>query len=255
MPSFIGIDLAWRGDKNHTGVRLLEGDRSGLEVKEFSTGVKSLNDILTLVERLSSTDTIVAIDAPLVIRNPIGQRPCETEISRRFSNAHAGAHTSNLRLYPQASSVQLAGDFERIGFSHCPSPHSPGLPGRWFFEVYPHPAHVVMFGRDRVIKYKKGRVATRRIGLTEFRENIGGHFSRGDPPLLRNDLLQRSLSMPLEGLRGQSLKYYEDVLDSLFCAYLAAYFWAWSYDRNEMIGDLASGYIINPKPMTSRSAK
>jgi len=36
------------------------------------------------------------------------------------------------------------------------------------------------------------------------------------------------------------------VLDAYFCAYLALFYWRWGGERNEMIGDLQSGYIINP---------
>jgi len=33
----------------------------------------------------------------------------------------------------------------------------------------------------------------------------------------------------------------------LFCAYLACYLWYWGWERNELIGDTESGYILNPK--------
>jgi predicted RNase H-like nuclease len=48
-------------------------------------------------------------------------------------------------------------------------------------------------------------------------------------------------------VRGAALKEYEDKLDAVFCAYLAAHFWTWSYERNEMIGTREMGYIINPR--------
>ncbi len=112
----------------------------------------------------------------------------------------------------------------------------------------------VLFGRDQIIKYKKGQVASRRWGLAEFRENIREQLSSSDPPLLSNDLLDGFLTKSLGELKGRKLKHYEDILDWLLCAYLAAYLWAWSYDRSEMIGDLASGYIINPKPLTPNPA-
>lgn len=33
----------------------------------------------------------------------------------------------------------------------------------------------------------------------------------------------------------------------MFCAYLACYLWYWGWERNELIGDTESGYILNPK--------
>lgn len=245
---FIGIDLAWQSDSNHSGCAVLHGDQRGLSVLEFSSGLTKLNDVEAFIRRHARNDTVIAIDAPLVIRNIAGQRPCETEISQRFGAAHAGAHTSNLSLYPCAGSVRLASHLESQGFRHCPKPHERHLGGKWFFEVYPHPAHVVLFKRARIIKYKKGPVASRRRGLHKFRESLRDFLCRADPPLINNSMLQSFLELPLDTLKGIALKHYEDILDATFCSYLAAYFWAWSYKQNEMIGTLETGYIINPRP-------
>ncbi len=49
------------------------------------------------------------------------------------------------------------------------------------------------------------------------------------------------------GLRGKTLKRYEDTLDAIFCAYLAWHCWRWGEERNEMFGTMAEGYIVVPK--------
>jgi len=64
-------------------------------------------------------------------------------------------------------------------------------------------------------------------------------------------VLQEVLAVDLNELIGQRLKNFEDWLDALFCAYLAYYFWYWGWERNELFGDIESGYILNPK--TSRA--
>jgi predicted RNase H-like nuclease len=248
MPVFIGIDLAWQSNKNNSGGAVLHGDQSGVEIREFSSGLTTLSDVETFICRHALGDSVVAIDAPLIIQNTHGQRPCETEIGRRFGAADASAHTSNQTLYPNAGSVQLARTLEGHGFQHCPQAHRRHLSGKWFFEVYPHPAHVVLFRRSRIIKYKKGRVASRKSGLVDFRENFREFLCKSDPPLIINSKLQSLLERSLDTLKGAPLKHYEDMLDATLCAYLAAYFWAWSYERNEMIGNHESGCIVNPKP-------
>jgi predicted RNase H-like nuclease len=247
MPNFIGIDLAWQPDKKHSGATALAGDRGGVSVKKISEPIIRIDKVCDFIHRFADADTVIAIDAPLIIGNQNGQRPCETEISRRFGSADAGAHTSNLSRYPDPASVKPKRELENQGFIHCPQPHSPCHPGNWFFEVYPHPAHVVLFKRKKIIKYKKRSVTSRREGLVEFRQSIEEYLGAGDPPLVPNDELRTFLDQQLNSLRGQSLKDYEDCLDSLFCGYLAAYYWAWSLDRNEMIGNLDTGYIINPR--------
>lgn len=45
---------------------------------------------------------------------------------------------------------------------------------------------------------------------------------------------------------GAALKAVEDQLDSLICAYVGARWWYWGLDRNWVLGDLATGYIIVP---------
>jgi cytidine deaminase len=59
--------------------------------------------------------------------------------------------------------------------------------------------------------------------------------------------LSELLTAELNQLSGRRIKDYEDKLDGLFCAYLAYYFWYWGWERNEVFGDLKSGYILNPK--------
>ena len=47
-------------------------------------------------------------------------------------------------------------------------------------------------------------------------------------------------------LRGAALKYHEDRLDAVFCALLAWYFWRWGSARNDVFGNLESGYSVVP---------
>lgn len=46
---------------------------------------------------------------------------------------------------------------------------------------------------------------------------------------------------------GPALKIHEDRLDAIVCGYLAFYFWYWRDDRNEVFGDVNTGYIVNPR--------
>src|ERR1700689_5396833 len=62
---FVGLDLSW-GEKNNTGIAVVDSD-----------------------------DCLVAIDAPLIVRNPSGARPCETALNRDFHAFEAGAHPAN----------------------------------------------------------------------------------------------------------------------------------------------------------------
>ena len=210
-------------------------------------GAATLADVQAFIEAHETADTTIAVDAPLIIRNETGRRPCEAEISRRFGKAHAGAHPSNRSLYPEAGSVQLALDLIARGYRHCPEPDAgrPG-PGRWICEVYPHPAHVVLFERDRIIKYKRGRVAERRRGLGRLRRGIRSTIFSDAGPFRFDAGLEQMFAEPLASVRGRALKRYEDRLDAILCAYVASQLRQWGWARSEMFGDTRSGYIVVP---------
>lgn len=244
--TFIGVDLAWQSATNHSGIAVARGNSRGATLICYSEGISSLEAVQDYILGHSATDTVVAIDAPLIINNVTGQRPCERLISRRFWRFGAAAHSSNLTLYPNPGSVRLAQALRAAGFSHEVYPAADKQRGgRWFFEVYPHPAQVTLFDLDWIIKYKKGRVAEKRQGLRRLQHYLGEVLSAAYPPMTtggRDSLLDQNV----EALRGRTLKHYEDVLDAYFCAYLALFYWRWGGERNEMIGDLDTGYIVNP---------
>src|SRR5438105_3789868 len=121
MSKFIGIDLAWQSEKNHTGLAILKAVGRGLRLVHVSRGLRAITDILALIEANDHDETVIAVDAPLIIKNRAGQRACETEIGHRFGRADASAHTSNLTLYPDAGSVRLAAQLMQRGFVHCPA--------------------------------------------------------------------------------------------------------------------------------------
>ena len=254
--TFIGIDLAWRSEKNHSGIVVAKGDRSGARFKICLHDIMSPQKVVGCITDYSSPNTVIAVDAPLIIKNAVGQRPCEKLIGQKFGKHHASAHSSNLALYPDPGGVGLAAALKEAGFSHYLNPATDKLRGgRWFFEVYPHAGQVVLFNLEKTIKYKKGRVAERRKGLRELRQHLEERLPRADPPFCLNEVFEGLLGEDVEALKGKALKRYEDVLDACFCAYLAMFYWRWGGEKNEMIGDLESGYIINPtEPLCEKHA-
>jgi predicted RNase H-like nuclease len=246
--TFIGIDLAWRSERNPSGAAALTGDRSGARLIVVSPPLRSTDAVLAFVRVHATTETVLAVDAPLVIVNETGQRVCETLVGKRYGSREASCHTSNLGLYPQASSVRLTRALETDGFVHVEQLDAERT-GRIILEVYPHAAMVALFDLAKTIKYKKGSVAARRIGLESLRSHLK-QLTSAAPPLVSSVLLQDLFLQELPQLAGRTLKDYEDGLDALFCAYLAYYFWYWGWERNELFGDVESGYILNPKLTT-----
>src|SRR6266511_4174543 len=86
----------------------------------------------------------------------------------------------------------------------------------------------------------KGAVVTRRTGLGELRSLISEKLGTGAPRLTRSPCLDHLIDENLELLRGTARKQYEDSLDAVLCGYLAAHYWTWGAERNEMIGTMAA---------------
>jgi predicted RNase H-like nuclease len=253
VTSFIGLDMAWRIDGNHSGIAVMEGDAEQVRLTRVSADVTSMAGVVDLIRDHASTDTVVAIDAPLVIKNEKGQRDCERLINSHFGRYHAGCHSSNLEHPHTAVGSRVVSALERIGFEHnFALDETKQRSGKWVFEVYPHPAMVQLFSLKRIIRYKKGRVGEKRAGLAILRQHLRD-LANGSKGLVESTILIEVLGRDLEPLRGEALKRHEDTLDAIFCAYLAWHCWhcwhcwRWGAERNEIFGTLEHGYIVVPK--------
>jgi predicted RNase H-like nuclease len=171
-PTFIGIDLAWKSNRNPTGAAVLQGDRSGAQLEVVST-LRSFDEVLQFVRTHTAPETVLAIDAPLIVVNETGQRGCETLVGKRYGNRDASCHTSNTKLYPEAASVALTDKLLAEGFVHVQTLCEQRT-GRILMEVYPHAAMVALFNLPKILKYKKGKLAQRRVGLRSLQTLLSG---------------------------------------------------------------------------------
>ncbi|MBV9070052.1 MAG: DUF429 domain-containing protein [Acidobacteria bacterium] len=245
--TFIGIDASWKAT-NPSGVAIAEGTIAEATIVQW-VHAATYDDVADIVKEYRSENaTIVAIDAPLVVTNPEGCRECERHIGRAFSHFHASAHTMNRPRFERYGLGRLVEGLEKLGFRHGVEGDEVHAGGLHMFEVYPHPAHIRLFDRSNIIRYKKGRVAQKRLGLGELR-NLTAELAAPDrDPRLDPGIEGASfLAQDLSNLNGQSLKRYEDMLDAWLCAYLAMHLARWGKGGNEVFGTREDGYIIVPK--------
>ena len=87
---FVGVDLAW-GRRKPTGLAALDDEGRLLHV----SAVRTDDEIRTALAPYVGGACLVAIDAPLIVRNAAGNRPAEAALNRDFARFHAGAHPSN----------------------------------------------------------------------------------------------------------------------------------------------------------------
>lgn len=234
--SFLGVDLAWQSDRNPSGAAALSSSANGLIMMQEAVSLYSLDDVKTFIQRNRQEITVVAVDAPLIITNKSGQRGCERSLSRQYGSRHAACHSSNLTLYQNAASVNLAKWLKSIGFSHATEPASNQI----MLEVYPHAAYLELFELQSIIRYKKGTIKQKHQGLRIIQTTLG------NLPISASSMLFNLLRCNPADLRGRELKCLEDRLDALFCAYLAFYFWRHGAEGSKTFGSHLDGYIVNP---------
>jgi predicted RNase H-like nuclease len=242
LATFIGIDLAWKSNRNPSGAAVLHGDRSGAALLDSSPPLRSIDEVRDYIARFETLETTIAIDAPLIIPNATGQRSCERLVGQRYGARHASCHTSHHARYPDALSVQLAAELVARGFEHAPDARGQ----RVVLEVYPHAALVALFDLPRILKYKKGNVVARCAGLRDLQQCIRS-LADLEYPLRSSPPLDRLLAQDPGTLPGASRKDFEDSLDAVVCAYVAYHFSTSGLDGTEMFGSVATGYIANPK--------
>ena len=252
---FFGLDLAW-GRRNTSGGCVLQWEGLGpAEVVDVSEALGDDDAILTWIDHWDNAagrqDLLIGVDAPLWVPNETGKRPCETELGRRFTRSHAGAHPANRRIFGgDVRGERLVPHLAARGIAHDPLLASSQVPGaRQLLEVFPHPAHVVLFGLSRTLKYKAkpGRdYPSRWTAFNDYARYLRllTTHELPDPPLRLPGDWPRSEAA---GLTGAALKRYEDGLDALTCAYIVFWYWWHGPAGAEVIGDMETGYIVVPR--------
>lgn len=247
-PSFIGVDLAW-SERNPSGAAVIRKGR----LVACTGSLGSTSEILDFVGANLSrrAGSIVAVDAPLRVPNETGSRRCDRTLSADWNRFHAGAHPTNRRLLSNDGVVRgeelTAALTERFQFIE-----SDVIPrktkARLVCEVYPHPAHVSLFGLERILKYKRGRGRSIEERWPEYERyrTLLRSLRKADPPLRKTRRLLKSTKVT--GLRGAALQAYEDSLDALSCAYIASYLWRHGPGALKRYGSLEEGHILVPLP-------
>ncbi len=238
---FLGIDLGWQ--TGASGLCCLDLTPQGVALGEFCC-LSSHAQVLDWVEAQVGIDqpALVAVDAPTLIPNETGMRLPDRLAHRYFGRYDAGCYPANRGRPFAAGLIQFSQALEAQGFRHAPI-LEPQQPGRYQIELFPHPATIHLFRLPRILKYKKGSLAQRRPELEKLRQYQLTRF-----PLLEPPLPLEEGDLPPIPTGGKAMKAVEDQLDSLTCAYAGAHWWWWGRDRNWVLGDESTGFIVVPAP-------
>lgn len=234
MRTFLGIDLGWYGKPTGLASLAFDGDR--FRLKSLAR-LEATADILDWVrQEADEGDSIAAIDAPTVIANELGIRPCERGLNADFRRFHAGCHPANLSRPFAPYVLSFSKAIRDLGFQHGAQMEAKAA-GRYQLEVHPHSATVSMFALNRIVKYKKGCRAEKASELSRLRDLCLTHFPTIEPAL--------PLELPPIPKTGPT-KPVEDQIDAVICAYIAAHYWYWGRAKNTVYGDNETGYIVVP---------
>lgn len=96
------------------------------------------------------------------------------------------------------------------------------------------------------LEFSQGRLSDRRLEFIKLHQYILTTLPTLFPPL------RLCGSFPQEiPSTGTALKALEDKLDSLICAYVAAHWWYWGTERNIVLGDRTTDYIVVPQEVAT----
>lgn len=236
---YVGVDLAW-GDRKPTGLAVLDDDGHLLHVSTVSTD----DEIVVALAPYVDGPCLVAIDAPLVVVNPTGNRPAEAALNADFRAFEAGAHPSNTGKAEFSDVPRGARISERLGLDMDPEATGP----RRAIEVYPHPATVALFGLAKTLKYKNkpGRTFDHlRSELVELMRLLESLAAAPTALQLDGEAWRALAARVTAATRKSELRVVEDQVDAVVCAYVARYA-ALEPQNTTTYGDFATGYIVTP---------
>lgn len=252
---FVGIDLAW-SERNPSGVAVIDADGTLIR----ATADQRTNEEIVDYAKLANPEyAIVTIDAPLIVKNLDGQRPVERQLTQLFGNYDAGPHSASLKnpAFQAAGRIQsLVRLLEGLGFQQQPTPRKQE-PQRVFVEVFPSPAQVILFPcmmhsghthcRPPRYKDKPGRTWVETQCEWEMYRARLLSLRAKEPPLKFSPEVKETLNLDSEECTRGRYKQFDDLLDGIFCAYLAYYFWYWGAEWSWVVGDMNSGYVALPR--------
>jgi len=265
----LGVDLAWGEGSatrpaNETGLVALSED-GGVLAAGWARGLDAV--VAWVAETAGDEpDVLVAVDAPLVVTNPSGQRACETQVGQRYGRWRVSANTTNTRG-PRLAGVALLPRLQALGFTCTDGWDGPPQGGRAVFECYPYTALVGVaelgydVERPRYKRPPRGmRVAESRPLRAAAFEELARRLTRlehADPSLhLRSHPATAALLQGPAPLADAAHKHREDLLDAAVCAWTASLWHRHGTGRCQVLGERSSprpaATIIAPARLEQR---
>jgi predicted RNase H-like nuclease len=239
---YLGLDLGWT-PRDSSGGTVLEPTEDGGVRMVSADSLRSHEDTLRWITRNRGRSTCtLAINAPIIVENLSGARPCDRLLLQHFSRYRIDEYANNTVSASHPRTIGRA--LMRMGFDPNPAGE-----GDRIIETHTAAAQVLLFGVDRPVRLKTGAIGARKEGVQRLRELITERLFQDITPVLhRTPELDQLMDAHLPDLNGTRLGELEEKLESLLCAYVAAWLGQVGTDGCAFLGDLDTGYILLPDP-------
>lgn len=249
---FLGLDLAWgegttRKAAAETGAVALD-EAGRIHAAGWTIGVA---ETVEWVEREAGPDSILFVDAPLIVENETGQRLCEKQVGQRYGRWQVSANSTN-RYSARLAGVVLREKLQARGWEYASGSAGPAQSGRTISECYPYTTLVgtaeLGYNAERP-RYKR---KPKRMRAAEWKPlrcaacddlvlRLAG-LRDADPPLdLGSHPLTRLLLDEPSPIVQAAYKHREDLIDAALCAWTAAYWWRHGTSGCQVLGVEAGG--------------
>lgn len=238
---YMGLDLGWTPRDSSGGVVLEAADDGGVRVVSAES-LRSHEDTLRWITRNRGRGSCtLAINAPIIVENLSGARPCDRQLLEHFSRFRIDEYANNTVSASHPRTIGRA--LMRMGFD--PDPQSEG---DRIVETHTQAAQVLLFGVDRPIRLKAGPIGGRKEAVQRLRELIVERLYTGTPALHPGGELELLMNAHLPDLNGTRLGEVEERLEALLCAYVAAFLGQVGAEACAFLGNIDQGYILLPDP-------
>jgi predicted RNase H-like nuclease len=253
----IGFDSAWTDNSKAPGAvcALVVASDGGISFKlpchvSFDQAVAFIE-----AERSSCGTCLVALDQPTIVPNETGSRPVDKVAASLISYIGGGVQPAN------RSKKDMFGDdapiwrfLKRLGAQEDPERSRTAESGLFIVEVFPALALATFEARFH------GRLKAPKYNPANRRK-----FRRDDWCAVIETVARYAHAVPIAGVQDWTEKIGretagipprkgdQDRLDAVLCALIGYHWRARPRQDSIMIGDLASGYMIAPADVSTRS--
>jgi len=244
---YLGIDLAW-GE----GSQFKPANRSGVVALEPSGAIGDagwtigLDETLDWIHTHSADNTLLLVDAPLVITNATGARIADRQTGQRYWRWWVSANSVNMTS-PRRAGVHLRERLEAAGWRYSDGRKGPPRRGRVLSECYPYTTIVGVPELGYIEKRPAYKRVSKRMpaaqawpirtaACDELIRRIAG-LAQFYPPidLTSHPETNRLVTEPSPP-RPRDYKLREDLLDAVICAWTAAYWHRHGLERTQLLG-------------------